>query len=344
VNVGGISNDIKRALAALLLAATCNGTTLAQSGEAFVAAPGMLTPASYRRTGEDPAHLDLWPDQTYHWRSETISQAGRWHADPNGSVIVLDRGSETLQLEVRNSERLRPAGGPDDGSIDLVTRGALEPTRLTLPVTGMFTYYADAPTLVHCATGRRYPVALEGDYLKLEQAYINDRPAPAAPLFATLEATLELREPMEGPARLTVIVDRFDAVWPGSDCAPATGPLQLEDPVWRILSLAGQRLEWAAGEPEPFLAFNRSNQNFSAGVGCNLIGGGYNLTPPGEVAFPAVRSTLKACPDVLAAREAALLQVLEAARVYQVAGTAARLLDKDGLRLAELQAVYLPAR
>lgn len=95
-------------------------------------------------------HLDIWPDQTFHLvrtpsdgGGEDV-HAGRWHAD--GRNLLLDLGSETLRLEVRNAGRMRPQGTPDDVSGDLVGAGRLDPAPISLPVAGMFTYHADAPS------------------------------------------------------------------------------------------------------------------------------------------------------------------------------------------------------
>jgi hypothetical protein len=192
---------------------------LAQEDRQYVAAHGATVPATYTGAVEDETlHLDLWPDQAFHLLRTTGGgatevSAGRWHAD--GRSLVLPLGNdETLTLEVRNADRLRPAGASDDASGDLVS-GSLEPAAISLPVAGMFTYYAAAPSFEHCATGRVYTIAQEGDYLALERAYLENRPAPAEPLFVTLDATIAMRAQMEGPDRLSVLVEAFDGAWPG---------------------------------------------------------------------------------------------------------------------------------
>jgi len=164
-----------------------------QQAEPFVGAHGAMVPATYEGgEGGGTWHLDLWPDQGFHLRRTLAdgagapeSFAGRWHA--NGEALVLDLGAESLELEVRNAQRLRPSGAPEDATDDLVTDGSLDPATISLPASGMFTYFADAPTFVHCATGRMHPVAQEGDYPALEAAYLNDRPGLAEPLFVTFK-------------------------------------------------------------------------------------------------------------------------------------------------------------
>ena len=107
----------------------------------------------------------------------------------------------------------------------LTTPDPIEP-RLLLP--GMFRYMADAASLRLCATGTRLPVAMEGDYLRLERAYLAARPANAAgaPLLVTLEGLITSRpsaESARGPER-TVVVERFVGVHPGQGCPPAPAP------------------------------------------------------------------------------------------------------------------------
>ena len=195
-------NDLAAAtLAGALLALPAHG----QPEEQFVGAHGATVPATY--IAEDgTVHLDLWPDQAFHLvrkpddgASEAF--AGRWHA--NGRNLVLPLGDETITMEVRNADRLRPPGAADDANGDLV--GApLAPAQISLPAAGMFTYFADAPTFLHCATGLTHPVAQEGDYMGLERAYLEDRLGQAEPLFVTLDATIASHPQMEGPDRLSV--------------------------------------------------------------------------------------------------------------------------------------------
>lgn len=320
---------------------------ICQQAEPFVGAHGATVPATYEGgEGGGTWHLDLWPDQGFHLRWSPAdgdgapeSFAGRWHA--NGEALVLDLGAELLELEVRNAERMRPRGAPEDATDDLVTDGSLDPATISLPASGMFTYFADAPTFVHCATGRMYPVAQEGDYLALEAAYLNDRPGPADPLFVTIDATIAPREQMEGPTRLTVIVDRYGATWPGEDCASAAAAPSLTGTVWRIRSLDGEDLAWAPPAREPFLTLRDGAGRFNASVGCNTMMGGFSADR-GSLNFTLPASTMMSCPDDLAAWEVRLADVLGVTAGQVIAGRTLRLLSSDGTVRAELEAVYLP--
>lgn len=104
--------------------------------------------------------------------------------------------------------------------ITAVLLGALAASLHAQPVRwrGDFVYFADAAVFTDCASGKRWPVAMTGDYLALERAYLQWRSAPQAPLLANIDGRLEVREPMEGPAREHMVVDRFVSVQPGYTC------------------------------------------------------------------------------------------------------------------------------
>jgi copper homeostasis protein (lipoprotein) len=230
--------------------------------------------------------------------------------------------------------------GAEDGSGDLVTEGALEPATITLPVSGMFTYFADSPVLVGCGTGLIYPVAMEADYLALETAYLADRPGPAEPLFVTLDATIAPRVNMEGPARPMVTVDRFGATWPGETCERAANAPGLVGGTWRIISLGETVLDWRPPANEPFLVL-RGEGRFNASVGCNMMMGSYTLDG-GALTLTGPAASMMACPEPLAAQEMQLAEVLPQVAGFAIGGRTLRLTAADGVVLAVLEAVYLP--
>jgi uncharacterized lipoprotein NlpE involved in copper resistance len=98
--------------------------------------------------------------------------------------------------------------------------GALAASLHAQPVRfrGDFVYFADAAVFTDCASGKRWPVVMGGDYLALERAYMQWRSAPQAPLLANFDGRLEVREPMEGPAREHMVIDRFVSVEPDTTC------------------------------------------------------------------------------------------------------------------------------
>jgi copper homeostasis protein (lipoprotein) len=83
---------------------------------------------------------------------------------------------------------------------------------------GDFLYFADSAVFTDCTSGKRWPVAQTGDYLALEHAYLQWRSAPKASLLANIDGRVEMMEPMEGPAREHMVVERFVSVQPGMSC------------------------------------------------------------------------------------------------------------------------------
>jgi uncharacterized lipoprotein NlpE involved in copper resistance len=180
-------------------------------------------------------HLDLWPDGVFHLRHTYLGTPivadyrGRWHKDPSRAIILLYGGHESLlQFEVKGPYTIRlldQQGRPIQSSLpyELTSDGTLTPTDLSLELRGMFRYMADAAHFEDCLTGRSYPVAMEGDYIQLERAYLEAaKPEPGAPLMASFEGDITRRRAMDGDALIpTVVVRRFIGVWPGQRCERA---------------------------------------------------------------------------------------------------------------------------
>jgi uncharacterized lipoprotein NlpE involved in copper resistance len=78
---------------------------------------------------------------------------------------------------------------------------------------------ADSALFEDCATGRRYPVAMEAGYLELERVYLEQRTQPGAPLLVIIRAGVEKRPSMEGEGEIdTIVVEGFEAAFPGKNC------------------------------------------------------------------------------------------------------------------------------
>lgn len=97
-----------------------------------------------------------------------------------------------------------------------------QPIDPRLHLLGIMQYLADAPSIRLCATGQRLPIAMEGDYRRLERAYVQARPGAAAgaPLLVHLEGLITLRPAAEAgrPAERTLVVERFVGVRAGEGC------------------------------------------------------------------------------------------------------------------------------
>jgi uncharacterized lipoprotein YbaY/heat shock protein HslJ len=204
-------------------------------------------------------------------------------------------------------------------------------------LTGVYTYAADAGWFIECGTGRRLPVAQEGDNAALESAYGEARYAPTAPLLATVEGRIEEREPMEGPVRPTLVVDRFIDIKPGS-CEDASAA-SLENTYWKVMQIRGEPVIVGDRQREPHLILHPHDGRVTGHGGCNSMTGGYAVED-GGISFTQMASTMMACASGME-QERALHDALAAVANWRISGQQLQLLDREGTSVLELEARYL---
>ena len=175
--------------------------------------------------------LDLFADGSFHQRSVyrdrnlSVDHVGRWRLTDgmlqlrygdggqryftygNDRITMLDKDIWPIQSQLNYTLNRTSPTKP------------LEP-RVTLE--GHFTYLADSAQLEDCATGRHMPVAMEGEYLRLEQAWSQSGASLQQPLPVSLEAHVVERVNTEGPPRPTVIVERLIQTGSPVSCVPAS--------------------------------------------------------------------------------------------------------------------------
>jgi heat shock protein HslJ/uncharacterized lipoprotein NlpE involved in copper resistance len=353
------------ALLLLLCATPAPSLAVAQPPPAAAqGAHGLILPGSF--VGDLPAasgpgirhQLDLWPDQVFQLRRTWIDRGttedllGRWHVDPERRTVVLE-GGETppTRFAILGNGNLRlldREGRPIESTLPytLARQDSFTPFEPALTMRGMFLYSADAARFTECLSGRSWPVAMEGDFLALQRAYLAARPEPAAgalpaPLLARIAAAVRQRPRMEGDGtQATVVVERFISLHPSDACDRPVPAVTLRNTYWRILTLGAEALTPEAGRREPYLLLSLGEPRFAATVGCNQLLGGFE-TSGTALRFTAGASTMMACPDQLAARERTLVEVLGGTASYRLDGTALALLSADGRTLATLEAAYL---
>lgn len=327
-------------------------------------AHGLTLPGSFG--GDLPAEngpgirhqLDLWPDQVFQLRRTWIDRGttedllGRWHVEPERRTLVLE-GGETppTRFAILGNGNLRPldsAGRSVEGTppATLERQDGLAPFEPALTMRGMFLYFADAARFTECRSGRSWPVAMEGDFLTLQRAYLAARPEPAAgalpaPLLARIAGAVRQRPRMEGNGtQATVVVERFVSLHPSEACDRPVPAATLRNTYWRILTLGAEVLEPEAGRREPHLLLRLGEPRFAATVGCNQLLGGFE-TSGTALRFTAGASTMMACPPPLDAHEGALAATLAETAGFRLEGTSLTLVAADARPLATLEAVYL---
>ncbi|KEF41915.1 MAG: hypothetical protein ER33_08605 [Cyanobium sp. CACIAM 14] len=217
-------------------------------------------PASWRGDLPDAGgtsrwQVDLAADGSFQLRQTFLGRPrpngfdaiGRWRLEAGGNRLVLQGGREAplvLQPQRGGAVLRKPdqQGQPIRSRHNdrLLRLAAPEPIEPRLHLQGMFRYLADAPSIRLCATDALLPVAMTGDYRRLEQAYLSARPpgAPGRPLLVNLEGLIADRssaEPGRVPVR-TLVVERFLGVHLGRGCADAAGAT-LPGTLWRLQAL-----------------------------------------------------------------------------------------------------------
>jgi len=199
-------------------------------------------PASWRGDltfagGRTRWQVDLLGDGSFQLRQifldrpapNRFDDIGRWRIEPGSNRLVL-RGGREAPLFFQPLE-----GGAALAKLDLQGEPirSRQPERLQrlatpqpidprLHLAGMFRYFADVASIRLCATGAWLAVAMEADYLRLERAYTNARPADrwGQPLLVNLEGLITNRPSAEdgNPPPRTLVVERFVGLHPGQGC------------------------------------------------------------------------------------------------------------------------------
>jgi uncharacterized lipoprotein YbaY/heat shock protein HslJ/uncharacterized lipoprotein NlpE involved in copper resistance len=328
------------------------------------ASPVGPLPASWR--GDLPAasgttrwQVDLAVDGSYQLRQTFLERRppnrfddiGRWRIEPGSQRLVL-RGGREARLFFQPLDggsvlrKLDLEGQPiSSRQNDRLRRlAAFQPIEPRLRLQGMFRYLADAASIRLCATGSRLPVAMEGDYLKLERAYMRAQPPGAAgqPMLVNLEGLITLRpsaEPGRPPQR-TLVVERFVGVHPGERCpqttaTPAPSPRPMNAPplrgtLWKLQALqdgSGPTLSKPPDQPAELL-LAADQERVSGTGGCNRLMGGFRLNGE-QLSFSRLASTQMACDPAVMAFERRTMEALDRVRQWSI--------DKQNLLLQDEQ-------
>ncbi len=200
------------------------------------------------------------------------------------------------------------------------------PIEPRLELTGLFTYFADAPRVVLCADGRSLPVATTDEFRALESAYTTARPAPGAAVWVQLGGLIALRPSMDAsqPPQATLVVERFGRVDPQGRCEGLMADRPLLGTEWR-LPAAGSRamLRFDAGR-------------VTGSDGCNRLSGTAKIEGQ-SLRIGPLAGTRMACLEGQAEAEA-FGSALARAQRYAIRGEILELLDSGGATLLRLHA------
>jgi heat shock protein HslJ len=131
---------------------------------------------------------------------------------------------------------------------------------------------------------------------------------------------------MEGEGTIdTLIVARFEHVWPEERCEKISVATPLIGTHWKLVALNG-----AAVEPHPdrrqeaYLRFELQEGRVTGFAGCNTINGSYE-TNEDSLNFGLLATTMMACPRL--DRETEFLKTLEGVQRFSILGESLVLSD-----------------
>ena len=297
--------------------------------------------------------LNLLDNDTFMLSREWLGEAGvqvdigTWEYDVEANVLTLTEGETVLmQFERLESGELRLLdryGQPIASELpyELARASGFEPLENMALMNGMFSYMADAAVITECKTGKRMPVAMEQGYLDLERAYTG-LVEGGGKILVSFVGDIEPRPAMEGDLNTpTAVVQRYVGIWPVEQCSANVDDADLYDTYWSIIRLDDKELAGIPGIREPRLVLRSQDQLYSATVGCNSISGGYSADAS-KVGFEPGRTTLMACLPPVSPLETALVDALDRARSWQLAGQYMEFRDLNGEPVALFKSIAPP--
>jgi copper homeostasis protein (lipoprotein) len=346
--------------AASWCSATAGGETV--NGGSAGPVPTILgaLPASFE--GELPCadcpgifyHLDLFEDRVFFLRTTydgrgagAVNDAiGSWVVVGDDNRLALFGGTETpISFRVVDEATLRKLdieGREIESSLNYQLRRLAEadPVEPRLMLRGMYRYMADAAVFEECLSGRRFQVAQEADNLALERAYLEAEHEPGEPLLVSLQGLIAERPAMEGTATvLTLVPERFFAVWPGESCGARMTVAELENTYWKLTRLGDQPVLPGELQREPYLVLRSGDHRVTGFSGCNQMNGSYSVNGS-AIEFSEMAGTMMACADG-AETERSFLAALGRARSWRVIGEHLDLFDGAGDLAARFEAKNL---
>jgi uncharacterized lipoprotein YbaY/heat shock protein HslJ len=269
----------------------------------------------------DPDEID---ERMSYALSARISQGGQLLFISDTHTPVLTRGAGTQADLVLVRVVKNDSAAADDGA--------------GIPLEGMFRYMADAALFRDCRDNRSYPVAMEGDYLELERAYLNSGIQPGKEFMVRLRGRYLQRPAMEGNRiQIQLIVDDFEKVLPDRSCTPSVNA-ELQETYWKLVRLAGQEVVTPEGMREAHMVLSSDGNRVRGHAGCNGFFGRFDLTDE-RLAFSELGSTMMICPESMET-EQGFLQALGKASRFEISGLILKLYA-NGQLLARFEAVYL---
>lgn len=207
-----------------------------------------------------------------------------------------------------------------------------QPAQVHKQMDGMLTYMADAPSMVECNTGLRFPIVMTPEWIEVERAYSGASSIRGGYLHTRANVSLTWETPEEGPTRHHLRFKDLQQVLPATTCGSPI--VSLENHEWDLKELDGFiPAEIDRMQNRPNIRF--SGQQLSGHSGCNIMAGAIHIEGD-HLEIGPVASTRMFCQDA-AEVESRFLQVTEEATYSSLEGQQWSWYDEDMKRLASFE-------
>lgn len=274
--------------------------------------------------------------QTYQDRPNgTFSRMGLWSLE--GERLVLQHHQDDHLVYFANQMggwlQADTLGNPIISQLNynLDPKG-WQPAKITKEIEGMLTYMADAPSIVECQTGLRFPVVMTPEWLEVERTYLASTTLGGSYLLTHADVTLSWETPEEGPARHQLRFQNLKRVQPAATCGSPVA--ELEHHEWDIVELDGvPSSDLDVMLVRPYIRF--SGQQLSGHSGCNVMAGPIQLEG-NQLSFGPIASTRMFCQDA-ATIENRFLQLFDEAVYSSLEGQHWTWYDEEMKRIASFE-------
>ena len=269
---------------------------------------------------------------------------GRWTAEGNKLALTNASGVQYYERSGDTLRKLDTSGNPIKTTANIVLNRAaqVDPVGETHEWRGEFRYMADAAAFTDCASGIRWPVAMNGDYLATERAYLKTRNVPGSPLIVDFQGKLEQRPGMEDKFIEMLVIEKIGGSHPGESCSPSGNKLtaKLLDTYWRLVDLNGEKIPFTPSHKRQIrLTLASAGSRVIGFSGCNQFTGTFKQTG-NELKFSQMAGTMMACVSPYMEFEGKVLKMLNATTSYRIKGEQLFLLEGDKV-MARFESLYL---
>ncbi|MCF6226074.1 MAG: META domain-containing protein [Xanthomonadales bacterium] len=184
---------------------------------------------------------------------------------------------------------------------------------------GMYNYMADVALFMNCTDGKTYSVAMAGDSISLERAYLELSAGDNAKVWIEVTGSLVEQAGMEGNTTETaLLVEKMMNIDTQKSCASGPSDFGLVGKKWQLFAAPGNDLPVEMDLSQAHLEFTAEG-TASGSNGCNRVNGGYTLNDY-EIMIGPMMSTRKACPGDQAALEKVFMAAFDDIDSYEIKG------------------------